>query len=103
MRGVKPLTAKQLADLTRPHARVRLGEDPCLVLRGERAALGLLNQLRVRHPLPRSAPASPKSQLGYASLVLVAAGNLSRRPSSIRTRLQHVRRSPFSPSRSLIP
>ena len=44
-----------LADLARPHARLRLGKDPRLVLRGERAALGLLDQLRVRHTPARRA------------------------------------------------
>ena len=103
MRRVQALAAQQLADLTRPGARVGLGQDPRLVLRGERPALGLLDQLRVRDPLRRGAPAGPESQLGYASLVFAAGGSsLSRCPSSIRARL-HVRRSPFSPSRSLIP
>ena len=75
-----------------------------LVLRRERPALGLLDQLRVRHPRRRGAPAGHESQLAYASLVFAAGGSsLIRCPSSIRTRLQHVRRSPFSPSRSLIP
>jgi hypothetical protein len=46
----------------------------------------------------------PESQLGYAKLVFAAGGSsLNRCPSSTRTRLRHVRRSPFSPSRSLIP
>ena len=53
-------------------------------------------------PLRRGAPASPKAQLGYASLVFGAGGNLSGRPSSVRARL-HAQRSPFSPSRSVIP
>jgi hypothetical protein len=57
MRGVQALTTQKLADLTRPRARVGLREDPRLVLRRERAALGLLDQLRIRDPLPRSAPA----------------------------------------------
>ena len=61
------------------------------------------DQLRVRDPLRRGPPASPEPQPGYAALVFVAGGSLIRPPSSIRARLQHVRRSPFSPSRSLIP
>ena len=99
MRGVKALTAQQLADLTRPRACVGLGENPRLVLGRERPPLGLLDQLRIRHPatdpLWRGAPADPKAQLGYASLVFGAGGSLIRRPSSIRARVQHVRRSPF--------
>ena len=100
MRRVQPLAAQQLADLTRPGARVRLGQDLQLVLRRERPALGLLDQLGVRHPRRRGAPAGPESQPGYASLVFAAGGSsLIRCPSSIRARLQHLRRSPFSPSR----
>jgi hypothetical protein len=73
MRRVQAFAAQQLADLTRSGARVRLGQDPRLVLRCERAALGLLDQLRIRDPLPRVAPAGPESQLGYAKLVFAAA------------------------------
>jgi hypothetical protein len=110
MRRVQPLAAQQLADLAGPRARVGLRQDPRLVLRGERAALGLLDQLRIRDlprsgdPRRRGAPAGPESQLAYVSLVFAAGGSsLNRRSSSIRVRLRHVRRSPFSPSRSLIP
>ena len=46
-----------------------------LVLRRERPALGLLDQLGVRHPRRRGAPAGPESQLGYASLVFAAGGS----------------------------
>jgi hypothetical protein len=104
VRRVQALPAQQITDLTRPGARVRLGQDLGLVPRRELPALGLLNQLRVRHPLGHGAPAGPESQPGYAALIF-AAGNtrLRRSSSSIRARLQHVRRSPFSPSRSLIP
>ena len=45
----------------------------------------------------------PEPQLGYAKPVFAAGGSsLNRCSSSIRARL-HVHRSPFSPSRSLIP
>src|SRR2546423_2478220 len=99
MRRVQALATQQFADLARPRARVRLGQDLQLVLRRERPALGLLDQLRVRHPLPDGAPASPEPQPGYAAQVFVAGGSLTCLLSSIRARLQHVRRSPFSPSR----
>ncbi len=104
--SVGMIETQQLADLARPHARLRLGKDPRLVLRGERAALGLLDQLRVRHPRRRGAPAGPESQLAYVSLVFAAGGSSLNRcssPSSIRARLQHLGVAPFSPSRSLIP
>src|SRR5450631_3731427 len=45
MRRVQALAAQQLADLARPGARVGFGQDLQLVLRRERPALGLLNQL----------------------------------------------------------
>ena len=81
MRRVQPLTAQQLADLTRPGARVRLGQDLQLVLRRERPPLGLLDQLRVRHPRRRGAPAGHESQLAYGSLVFAAGGSLIRAPA----------------------
>ena len=56
MRRIQALTTQQLTDLARLGARVRLGQDPRLVLRRERAALGLLDQVRVRDPLRRGAP-----------------------------------------------
>ena len=105
MRRVQPFAAQQLADLTRTGARISLGKDLRLVLGGERAALGLLDQLWIRDlpgtadPLGRGAPAGPESQLSYAKLVFAAGGSsLNRCSSSIRARL-HVRRAPFSPSR----
>jgi hypothetical protein len=64
VRRIQALTTQQLADLARLGARFRLGQDPRLVLGGERAALGLLDQLRVRDPLRRGAPAGNESQLG---------------------------------------
>jgi pyruvate,orthophosphate dikinase len=75
MRRVQPLAAQQLTDLPRRRARVRLREDLQLVLRGERPALGLLNQLRVRHPRRRGAPAGHESQLAYGSLAFAAGGS----------------------------
>ena len=56
------------------------GQDPRLVLRRERPALGLFNQLRVRDPRPVGGPANPKSQLAYGSLVFAAGGVLIRSP-----------------------
>jgi hypothetical protein len=103
VRGAKTLPAKQLTDLTRPGTRVSLGENPRPVLRCKRPSPGLLDQLRVRDPRQRGAPASPEPQLGYAPLIFAAGGSLMPSPGPIRTRLQHLRRSPFSPSRSLIP
>ena len=76
MRCVQPFAAQQFADLTRTGARISLGKDLRLVLGGERAALGLLDQLWIRDlprtadPLGRGAPAGPESQLGYANLDL---------------------------------
>ena len=60
MRRVQPLAAQQLADLARPGARVSLGEDLRLVLRRERPALGLLDQLRVRRPPPARRARRPR-------------------------------------------
>ena len=68
MRRVQALTAQQLADLARPRARVRLLEDLQLVLRGEPPALGPLDQLGVRDPLPRGRAAARFASLAYGSL-----------------------------------
>src|ERR1700677_206169 len=103
MRRIQALPPQQLADLARPGARVRLRQDLRLVLRGEPTALGLLDQLRVRRPHPRGAPARHTPQLRYAPLVCVAGGSLVRGLGSTRARLLHVRQPPFSPSRSIIP
>ncbi|MGO9496676.1 MAG: recombinase family protein, partial [Solirubrobacteraceae bacterium] len=72
-----------------------------LIAEGQQLPARAIGQLRIADPLPGGAPASPKPQLAYGPLGIVAGGNLTR--SSIPARLQHVRRSPFSPSRSLIP
>src|SRR4051794_36813081 len=69
MRRVQALTPQQLADLARLGARVGLLEDRQLVLRGEPAALGPLDQLRVRRgrrPGARAAARFPS--LAYGSL-----------------------------------
>ena len=71
---------------------------------GELPALGLRDQLGVRHPRRRSAPAGPESQLGYASLVFAAGGSTSSAapaPFVLVSNISGV--APFSPSRSLIP
>jgi hypothetical protein len=83
---------------------VNSGPRPCLIDVGfplsglqDRTHTSDLN-VRARH--------THESQLGYASLVFAAGGSSLNRgsgSSSIRARLQHLRRSPFSPSRSLIP
>ena len=74
-----------------------------LVLRRELPALGLLDQLRVRDPRRRGAPAGHESQLGYASWSSRPAAAASTAAPTPFVLVSHVRRSPFSPSRSLIP
>jgi hypothetical protein len=104
MRRVQALTAQQLADLAGPRARLSLLEDRQLVLRRELAALGLLDQLGVRHhPRLGGAPAGPESRLANGSLVFAAGGILSRLASSIRGHFQHPGVLRSRPQRSLIP
>jgi FAD binding domain in molybdopterin dehydrogenase len=57
-----------LADLARPGARLGLLEDLQLVPGGELTALGLLDQLGVRHPRRRGAP-NRKRIIQAASLI----------------------------------
>jgi Transaldolase/Fructose-6-phosphate aldolase len=88
MRRVQPLTPEELANLAGQRARLRLGQDPRLVLRAERPALGLLDELRVRHPCASGAPASHESRLAQGSPVIAAGASLIRSPSSIPRHLQ---------------
>jgi hypothetical protein len=77
VRRVQALTAQQCADLTRPRARLCLPQDPQLVLRAKPPPLGLRDQLRVRDPRRRGAPAGPESQLAYGWLRFAAGGTVA--------------------------
>ena len=103
MNVYRPSRRGNFADLARPVARLGLLEDLQLVLRGELAALGVLDQLGVRPPRRRGAPAGHQSQLGYASLVFVAGGSVIRSPgsSSLVSNILALLRS--RPQGSLIP
>src|SRR5712691_2547309 len=64
MPAVQPLPAQQRADLTRLRARLRLTQDPQLVLRREPPPQRPFHQLRIR----RGAPAARFAPLAYGSL-----------------------------------
>src|SRR5712692_824 len=84
MPAVQPLPAQQRADLTRPRARLRLTQDPQLVLRREPPPQRPLDQLRVR----RAAPAISlhlQHRLAYSDLAL--EDSLISRPRPSHTRL----------------
>ena len=95
MRGVQPLPAQQRADLTRSGACLRLAQDPQLVLGREAPARRPLEELRVRRPLRRGAPAGRLAPLAYGSLREAA-------DSPIQLHLQHPSTTPISPSGSVI-
>jgi hypothetical protein len=73
---------------------------PPVLRRRERPTLGPLDQLRVRHTPTARPRRRLRAQVGYASLVFAAAAASSAGQAPFRPRLQHLRRSPFSPSRS---
>jgi len=104
VRRVQPLATNQLTNLARPRARVRLARIFALYSAVNERRLACSTSSGSGTPSGAARPPAPEPQPGYAKLVFAAGGSsLNRCPGSIRARLLHVRRSPFSPSRSLIP
>src|SRR4051794_14438387 len=100
MRRVQALALQQLTDLTRPGARVGLSQDPRLVLRAERAALGLLDQLRIR----RGSAHSPRAAARFPSLAYGSLGQPGRGSTPlVSIVLRHPNKLRISPSRSIDP
>ena len=99
MASFRPALTEAPQRMTEPHwdRPVNSGPRPCHLMldspyQGSKTGL--------TPPISTSVPGTP--QLGYASLVFAAGGSsLNRCSSSVRARLLHVQRSPFSPSRSL--
>src|SRR5271167_2470332 len=76
MRGVQALTAQQCAELFRLRAGIRLAQDLELVLRREAPALRALDELGVRDPRRRGAPAGRSVLLAYGSLHFASGGTI---------------------------
>ena len=95
MASFRPALTEAPQRMTEPHwdRPVNSGPRPCHLMldspyQGSRTGLP--------PPISTSVPGTP--QPGYAALIFAAGGN-DPSLSSIRARLRHLRRSPFSPSR----